>query len=124
MALSPPHQDPPTSITDNASDYGSDLDDATAEALLSQAESQPLANAVLESIEEPSIEDDSLQHRINLRLSRLQRSLESASENSSRLESLVAARQAREASIEVEYDEGNRVSFARMCLPSKMAWSG
>ena len=107
-------QDPTTPITDNASDYGSDLDDATAIDLLSQAESQPLQNIVLESIEEPRVGDESLQQRISLRLSRLRESLESASQSSSQLERIVVERQMREASVEVEYDEGNRVSFSRM----------
>ena len=120
MAFSFPSQqtaEPP--IADNASDYGSDIDDATALELLSQAESQPLQNIVLENIEESTVKDDSLHERITLRLSRLQQPLESVDESSSRLENLVSERRAREASIEVEYDEGNRISFSRTCCPSE-----
>jgi hypothetical protein len=116
---SPPEHTTAAPIADNASDYGSDIDDATALELLSQAESQPLQNIVLENIEESTVKDDSLHERITLRLSRLQQSLESVHESSSRLESLVSARRAREASIEVEYDEGNRISFSRTCYPSR-----
>ena len=113
MAITRSQQATTAPIADNASDYGSDLDDATAYDLLSQAESQPLHNVVVESIEEPVIEDGSLSHRINLRLSRLRKSLENVHESSSTLESIVSERQVREASIEVEYDEGDRISFSR-----------
>lgn len=98
-------------IANNASDYGSELDDATALELLSQVESQPLKGLVLEDIEEPAIpedKDEPLHDRIALRLSRLQQSFEGAPESSERIE-----RSAREASVEVECDENNRTSFSR-----------
>ena len=118
MSLSsPPQQTTAPPIADNASDYGSDIDDATALELLSQAESQPLQNIVLENIEESTVKDDSLHERITLRLS------QSVHESGSRLESLVTERRMREASIEVEYDEGNRISFSRTCCPSESVWS-
>lgn len=124
MAFSPPPEHTTaTLVADNVSDYGSDIDDATALELLSQAESQPLQNIVLENIEESTVKDDSLHERITLRLSRLQQSLESVHECSSRLENLVSERRAREASIEVEYDEGNRISFSRTCCPFEEVWS-
>lgn len=100
-------------IADNASDYGSEIDDATALELLSQAESQPLKDVVLESIEEPEVKDEPLHERVALRLSRLQQSLGSVHESSSRLESLISESRDREASIEVEYDERNRTAFSR-----------
>ncbi len=124
MALSPPSQQAAEpSIADDASDYGSDIDDATALELLSQAESQPLQNIVLENIEESTVQDDSIHERTTLRLSRPQQSQESVDQSSSRLENLVAERRAREASIEVEYDEGNRISFSRTCCSSEKIWS-
>ena len=92
-------------IADDASDYGSDIDDATALDLLSQAESQPLKDVVLESIEEPTIEYDSSQRRNKLRVSHLWQS--------SQRESSHPEKRVRQTSIEVEYDEGNRISFSR-----------
>ena len=82
-------------VADNASDYGSDLDDATAFDLLSQAESQPLNHVVLESVY-PS---------------------------SSKLENIASERRVREASVEVEYDEGNRLSFSRTYIIYDNTWS-
>ena len=106
-------------IADDASDYGSDIDDATALELLSQAESQPMKDVVLESIEEPEVKDEPLHERIALRLQRLQASLETVQESSSRLESLISERRMREASIEVEYDESNRTAFSRVFYRSE-----
>jgi hypothetical protein len=116
MALptSSPH-DATAAVADNASDYGSEIDDATAFELLAEAESQPLKDIVLESIEEPGIEDGPLHERIALRLSRLQQPLDSVHESSEKIESLISDRRVREASVEVEYDEFNRTSFSREC---------
>lgn len=114
MAIVSPQQNTVTPIADNASDYGSDIDDATVDDLLSQAESQPLKDVVLESIEEePNFKDDAVQHRNNLRLPRLRQSVDSVNKSSAKLERAVSNRQVREASVEVEYDEGNRNSFCR-----------
>ena len=118
------HNALPPPIADDASDYGSDIDDATAIELLSQAESQPMKNVVLESIEEPEVKDEPLHERVALRLQRLQASLETVQESSSRLESLISERRLREASIEVEYDESNRTAFSRTCSSSDICWSG
>jgi hypothetical protein len=117
------HNAPPP-IADDASDYGSDIDDATAIELLSQAESQPMKNVVLECIEEPEVKDEPLHERVALRLQRLQAPLETVPESSSRLESLISERRMRDASIEVEYDESNRTAFSRTCSHSDICWSG
>ena len=109
-----PH-DAGAAIADNASDYGSEIDDATAFELLAEAESQPLKDIVLESIEEPEIKDEPLQERIALRLSRLHQPLDSVQESSEKIEDLISERRVREASVEVEYDEFNRTSFSREC---------
>ena len=111
-------------IADEASDYGSDIDDATALELLSQAESQPMKDVVLENIEESDVKDEPLYERIALRLQRLQASLETVQESSERLESLISERRMREASIEVEYDESNRIAFSRTSSCSEGRWSG
>lgn len=108
MAIFPLPSNIASPIGDNGSDYGSDVDDATADELFSQAESQPMKDVVLESIEEPAIpRNESLEQRIKLRLSRLR-----AGANADDSEAFV-----REASVEVEYDEGNRVAFSREFCP-------
>ena len=110
-----------TDARDNTSDYGSDLDDATAFDILSQAESQPLKNVVLEDIEEPCIKNESLDHRATLRLSRLQESSQSKQQITSRAEAIASQIWTREASVEVEYDESNRNSFSRASAPPRSA---
>ena len=123
MAVETTLTDASLSITDNVSDYGSDLDDATALDVLSQVESQPMRDVVLESIEKPiPIEDDSLEGRLSLRLSQIQRSLDSVHKSQSRIESIVSERRVREASIEVEYDEKNRRSFSRTSSRTCYTW--
>ena len=115
MAITLPPQSAPAPIADDESDYGSDIDDATATQLLSQADSQPLKDVVLESIEEPALEDEAFEQRITARLSRLQASLDGARKSSRKIETIVRERRdwRREVSVEVEYDEGNRASFSR-----------
>jgi hypothetical protein len=98
---------------DNASDYGSDIDDVAAFEILSQAESQPLKNVVLEDLEEPCTKNESFEQRVNLRLSRLQQPLQRVQQTSSKIENIISQKQTREASVEVEYDESNRISFSR-----------
>ncbi len=113
MALTASQPNEVISVTDNTSDYGSDIDDETAFDILSQVESRK--PSILASIEEVPLpaEHESLEQRIHLRLSRLQQSLDSVRESSSKIESIISTRQVREASVEVEYDEGNRGSFSR-----------
>ena len=94
-----------TSIADDASDYGSDIDEATAIELFAQADSQPLRNLVLESIEEAEPRNGSLQKRGTLRLSQ---------QSGNNIDAIARARQTREISVEVEYAESNRTSFSRM----------
>ncbi|KAK5168721.1 uncharacterized protein LTR77_006030 [Saxophila tyrrhenica] len=115
MAISLSQNDTSTVTPDNASDYGSDIDDETAFSLLSQAELQaPVEPSFLASIEDIPIpvEHESLEQRIHLRLSRLQQSLDSVRESSARIEAIVGARRAQEASVEIEYDEINRGQFS------------
>jgi uncharacterized membrane protein YheB (UPF0754 family) len=106
-------QNPSVSLPGKESDYGSDIDDETAFNLLTEAESQPLKDVVLESIEEPDLKDESLEQRITLRLGRLRQSLEGARKSGDRIDSLLRERQRREASTEIEYQEGNRRAFSR-----------
>lgn len=114
MDTTPTCQNASTSIADNNSDYGSELDDDTATELFSQVDSQPLSNVVLESIEEPiTPKDDSLDGRVSLRLSQLRQSLDSAHQITRNIEAIVSERRVRQTSVEVEYDESNRRSFSR-----------
>lgn len=125
MEIATPHQDAPTSIADNVSDYGSDLDEDTAQELLSQAESQPLNNIVLESIEEPAAgHDKPLEQHIRVRLSQLRQSLDSVHESSAKIANIVSERQIRQASVEVEYDECNRKAFSSESGRTVSSWSG
>ena len=93
------------SIADDASDYGSDIDEATAVELFAKADSHPLKNLVLESIEEAEPRNGSLEKRGTLRLSQ---------QSGNNIDAVVRARQTREISIEVEYAESNRTTFSRM----------
>lgn len=99
---------------DSISDYGSDLDEDTAFELLSQAESQPLRNVVLESIEDPIIKDDGAEEQhAHLRIARSQCSDNAVLESVAKSESNSYDRYLRETSVEVEYDERNRIAFSR-----------
>lgn len=95
---------------DELSDYGSDIDDATAVELFSQIDSQPLNNTVLESIEQPIIEHEPLEQHINIPLARLRQNFDSAHKSSGTIETTAGR---RKPPIEVEYDESNRRSFTR-----------
>ena len=114
MATATASQDHTASIVDQESDYGSDLDDATLNDLASQAESQPTPTIVLESIEAPAITDD---HGDSHPLARLARrpvyrpGAITQLDNAGRI--LAGQKTAREASIEIEYDESNRSNFSR-----------
>lgn len=99
-------------IAENGSDYGSDLDETTALDLLSQAESQPLRDVVLDSIEDPLLKDDGVEQQAHLRLSRWQCSPDVLPPENKTPE---GGHHIREASVEVEYDEANRTTFHRAC---------
>ena len=71
---------------------------------------------MLESIEEPLSEDDSTRQHPNSGVSHMQQSLDGVRQGSFKTRSHMDAREFREASIEVEYDEGNRVTFSRTYL--------
>ena len=98
MATALPPQDNAASITSaEESDYGSDLDEATVDALFSTPEPD---------IEKPVILDDHGDSRQPVaRLARTRGKLSQA---------ITAASDAKgEASIEIEYDESNRRTFYR-----------
>lgn len=102
-------------VADHESDYGSEVDDNTAIDLLSQAESQPLKEVVLESIEDPIISNEPSEEPANLRLPpAFQSSLYSEDEFGNKIGTIASTRQIREASVEVEYDQRNRTAFSRM----------
>lgn len=111
IATSYPHAIDP--IAETASDYGSDIDDATAHHLLSQAESQPLTDDIaLEALPHPPVlQDDGVEQTAHLRLSHAQYSSSPRSLGHKSKAGEGEGRRVREASIEVEYDEGNRASF-------------
>jgi len=98
MATALPPQDNPASITPaEESDYGSDLDEATVDALFSAPEPD---------VEKPVILDDHGDSRQPVaRLARTRGKLSQASTAASDAKSA--------ASIEIEYDESNRRTFSR-----------
>ncbi|KAK5115726.1 hypothetical protein LTR62_000815 [Meristemomyces frigidus] len=118
---------PPASIADG-SDYGSDLDEATVDALFSQhSESQTESQAVavtINDIEAPTILDDndngsgSNDQPPLARLAKIRENLHAAIaglddvSRSLRREGEGAARKADSRWVEIEYDERNRVSFS------------
>jgi len=116
MATAISSQEHAAPVIDVDSDYGSDLDDATMSGLIAQAESQttPIPTIAFESIEAPAIIDD---HGDSNPLARLGRIRENLSKAITGIEStcrtLSSQQSAREASVEIEYDEGNRTSFSR-----------
>jgi len=95
-----------------SSDYGSDLDDDTANELLSQAEhlTQPtlLLNKELE--QDPVVQDapPAIQRTVLLK-----RSFE---QSESDLTNTTSSDLLRGPKIEVEYSEANRSTFSRMCI--------
>ena len=116
MAMEISSQEHVTPVFDVDSDYGSDPDDATVSGLIAQAESQttPIPTIAFESIEAPAIIDD---HGDSNPLARLVRIRENLSKAITGIEStcrtLSSQQSAREASVEIEYEEGNRTSFSR-----------
>lgn len=108
------HHTAPVASTD--SDYGSDIDDATANELFSQAEFEsPLKEvAGVEHAPPAEVEDDVYTHNFSVRLARLQQSLDGVEASRAKIEQIVQRRR-REAAIEVEYDERNRRAFSREC---------
>lgn len=106
-------QHPSQAIKDTAadSDYGTDIDDATWDAAISQAESQRIPQIRIQDIEEPVLPDDSEPQTHSLRLARLREHLVEAIFQVDELQG--GRRPKRERSIEVEYDERQRRSFSR-----------
>lgn len=119
----------PLPVPSNDSDYGSDIDDATAETLFSQSSATPLpgppitkAAKIEVKIEEPVIVDeDAVPQDLSMRLARVQHSLDELSANSARIEQLVRSRRRNEAVIEIEYEERNRGAFACKCSYGRQA---
>lgn len=112
------------------SDYGSDLDDSTVNELLSQAESQPRAVApetVVASVEDSLLEDapPTVKRAVRFTAARPQeQSRPSVAPVSPALKRTYTG-PLREPSVEIEYDEQNRVAFSRtyiicalaLCIP-------
>lgn len=123
MAGSFNSQNNASSMTCEGSDYGSDLDETTVDELLSQAESRPRIAPQLRDIEEPIILDDHGGSRPLARLARIRENLTVALTGlNSTCEALKPTGPLQEASIEVEYDQGNRSAFSRelkFCETSK-----
>ena len=99
-------------IAPPASDYGSDLDDDTANELLSQAETFTQTTVLLDQDleQDPVVQDapPALQRTVLLK-----RSIEQSEgdlTNTTPIESL------RGPKIEVEYSEANRSTFSRTCV--------
>ena len=123
MAVTSSYQTASAAVADNTSDYGSDIDNDAVYELLSQAESQALNHVILESIEEPiPSHDEPLEERIHVRLSSIRQSLDGLHKSSSEMETIIAEKQLREASAEVEYHEGNRRTFSREYTEFERAW--
>ena len=97
-----------------SSDYGSDLDDETANELLSQAEyfTQPTVLLNQELEQDPVVQDapPALQRTVLLK-----RSIEQSKGD---LIAVTPSESPRVAKIEVEYSEANRSTFSRMFIPA------
>ena len=95
-----------------SSDYGSDLDDATANELLSQAEylTQPTVLLNQELAQDPVVQDapPALQRTVLLK-----RSIEQSEGD---FPTTTSSESLRGPKIEVEYSEANRSTFSRMCI--------
>lgn len=95
-----------------SSDYGSDLDDETANELLSQAEylTQPTVLLNYELEQDPVVQDapPALQRTVLLK-----RSIEQSEGD---LTTITPSESLRGPKIEVEYSEANRSTFSRMRL--------
>jgi len=113
MAGAATPQDNTSSMKSDDSDYGSDLDEATVDALFSQPEPQPSVGPKLGDIEEPVIVDDHGDDRPLVRLARIRDSLTAAIVGlDSTSDTLKAAHQQPKTSIELEYAEDNRSAFS------------
>jgi len=100
----------------NDSEYGSDLDEAVAEDLFTQFESRSKSIVLVADIEQPVILDDHGDGKRALaRLARVRDNLTAAIAglNGTINASSNNCHAGREASVEVEYDEGNRSAFSR-----------
>jgi hypothetical protein len=97
-----------------SSDYGSDLDEDTANELLSQAEYYIHPTVILnrDLEQDPVVQDapPTLQHTVLLK-----RSIEQ-SENTVATVLTIPSEELRGPKIEVEYSEVNRSTFSRMCF--------
>ena len=118
MALLTAPQDASTQIVlAEESDYGSDLDEATVDALLSQSESQ----AAIDSIETPAILDDHGDNRPLARLAKIRDNLTAAITGLDQAsQELRPKGPGRSESIEIEYDETNRRTFSRESIRPEM----
>jgi len=101
------------------SDYGSDLDDATVNDLLSQAASQPhvaASEAVIASIEDPVLDNAQprVQRAVRFARTRIQDRTGATIGSISPTLKRTYTGPLREPSVEIEYDEQNRVAFSRM----------
>lgn len=107
-----------TTVAGNESDYGSDIDDDTITDLLVQAESQPLHAVAVESIEEhnplPSAVRLPKQYRDSPRTRRTKVLVD---EDGITFEVPDNDGPLGEPSVEVEYDESNRLAFSRRFDP-------
>ncbi|GAB1743455.1 hypothetical protein NU219Hw_g9284t1 [Hortaea werneckii] len=113
MAGAATPQDNTSSMKFDESDYGSDLDEATVDALFSQPEPQPSVGTKPGDIEEPVIVDDHGDDRPLARLARVRDSLTAAIVGlDSTSDTLKAATQQPKTSIELEYAEDNRSAFS------------
>ncbi|KAI7239203.1 hypothetical protein KC330_g2072 [Hortaea werneckii] len=113
MAGAATPQDNTSSMKFDESDYGSDLDEATVDALFSQPEPQPSVGTKPGDVEEPVIVDDHGDDRPLVRLARIRDSLTAAIVGlDSTSDNLKAAAQQPKTSIELEYAEDNRAAFS------------
>ncbi|KAI7458639.1 hypothetical protein KC351_g18039 [Hortaea werneckii] len=113
MAGAATPQDNTSSMKSDDSDYGSDLDEATVDALFSQPEPQPSVGPKPGNIEQPVIVDDHGDDRPLARLARIRDSLTAAIVGlDSTSDTLKAAHQQPKTSIELEYAEDNRSAFS------------
>lgn len=107
----------PSPVAKAESDYGSDLDDAAVNDLLSQAESQPrgaVHETVVASIEDPVLPRNAsspVKRAVRFARTRIQ------DQNGATVASVSPALKRTYTgplSVEIEYDEQNRVAFSRM----------
>lgn len=103
-------------ITENGSDYGSDIDETALNDILVQAESpKPPKQVVVQSIEQSVSQDATQNRRQSVRLSRIRQPVIKTfiDEQGVTFEAEVYEGPIREPSVEVEYDESNRTAFSR-----------